>query len=80
MAIKAGITFADRPNVTHWYRIPQSRFGPMDVLYDIYDDVMRHTDSHDESEEASSWVDMACVGETYETDSVFIEIIDDDDY
>ena len=80
MAIKAGVTFQSKPNVTHWYRIPQSAYGPGDVLYDIYDAVMSRTDSHEESESAMCFVEMACVGETYETDNVFIEVIDDNDY
>ena len=80
MAIKADITTTARPDVRRLFLIPQSVYGPGDVLDSIYDFVMSHTRSHEESEEAMCWVEMACVGETYETDEIFIEMIDDEDY
>ena len=75
MAVKAQVTLASAPERTRWFRL-----GNNDRLYDIYDYVMSSTDSHEESEEAMCWCELACVGETYETDDVYIEIIDDDDY
>ena len=74
MAVKAQVTLTASPERTRWFRLKD------DVLYDIYDYVMSRTDSHEESEEAMCWCELACVGETYETDDVYIEIIDDDDY
>ena len=75
--IKAVITFADKPNVNHSFRIPQSRYGPGDVLNRIYDFVMAHVGTHEAAESAMCFVDLACLDETYETDDLTIEIVEE---
>lgn len=43
-----------------------------------YEIIMEITgDNHEDSEDASSWCELACVGETYEHDKFTIEIIED---
>ena len=43
--------------------------------YEIYDLMMEITDNdHEESENAASWCELACVGETYEFREGYIEI------
>ena len=43
----------------------------------IYDAVVNLTDDHELACEIAGWADLAGVGEAYETDTIFAEIVDD---
>lgn len=43
----------------------------------VYDMIMELTDNHDEAANASSWCELASIGEIYESDDFTIEIIED---
>ena len=43
----------------------------------IFECISEHTDDQDLAAEVAGWADLACVGEVYETDAIYAEIIDD---
>ncbi len=61
------------PNITRYVSERESHYRVYELLrtYDLADE--------QEAIEASSWCELAEIGETYETDNFKIEVIDDDD-
>lgn len=61
------------PNITRYV-------SKREPHYRVYELLIKHgLADEQEAIEASSWCELAAIGETYETDSFKIEVIDDDD-
>lgn len=43
----------------------------------VYDKIMFITDNHEEAANAASWCELAEIGETYQSETFTIEIIED---
>lgn len=64
---------ATLPNITRYVSAREKHYRVYELLttYDLADEY--------EAIEASSWCELAEVGETYETDNFSIEVIEDED-
>lgn len=65
-----------------WYAITPSfcnvtRYAEHKDFDHVYDLVMEITDNHETAASASSWCELASIGEIYEHDAFQIEIIED---
>lgn len=72
------ISFTDNPDSSVSYPISQGRFGSGLEDSGLYDRIMDKTnDNHELAESVISWAEVASVGETYETDELTAEIVDE---
>lgn len=72
------ISFTDNPDSSVSYPISQGRFGSGLEDSGLYDRIMDKTnDNHELAESVISWVEVASVGETYETDELTAEIVEE---
>ena len=72
------IRFTSDPKFTYSYPISQSRFGSGLEGSGLYERIMEKThDNHERAESVISWAELASVGETYETDDLTAEIVED---
>lgn len=59
--------------------LKQSDFGPdkrqLDMMYDF---LIENGCNHDTAASATSWAELAGIGETYETDRFIAEVFDDE--
>ena len=62
--VMARVVCFDAPNVGNCYRDSQ----------DVYD-ILEYQFGHDIAENASSWTELACIGEIYEHDEFTIEMV-----
>lgn len=72
------ISFTDNPDSSVSYPISQGRFGSGLADSGLYERIMDKTnENHELAESVISWAEVASVGETYETDELTAEIVEE---
>ena len=72
------ISFKDNPDLSVSYPISQGRFGSGLEGSGLYERIMDKTnENHELAESVISWAEVASVGETYETDELTAEIVEE---
>ena len=72
------VRFTSNPDSSFSYPISQGRFGSGLEDSGMYERIMDNTnDNHELAESFISWAEVASVGETYETDELTAEIVEE---